>query len=82
MRGIVRFDFILSGGEIYVSEINTVPGSLSYYLLSKDFKDFYRVLSAVCEQAIEDFTAEQSKKLITTGILSNISSNACKLPHK
>ena len=41
MRGIVRFDYILCGGEVYLSEINTVPGSLSYYLLSNGFKDFY-----------------------------------------
>lgn len=82
MRGIVRFDFIISGGKIYLSEINTVPGSLSYYLLSSGFKDFYRVLSAVIEQAQADFNAVQSKKLIKTGILANISSNACKLPHK
>ncbi len=82
MRGIVRFDFILSGGEIYLSEVNTVPGSLSYYLLSGGFKDFYRVLSRVIEQAQTDFKAVQGKKLIKTGILSNIPANACKLPHK
>ncbi|MDE6356209.1 MAG: ATP-grasp domain-containing protein [Clostridia bacterium] len=82
MRGIVRFDFILSGGEIYLSEVNTVPGSLSYYLLSGGFKDFYRVLSQVIKQAQTDFDAVQSKKLIKTGILANVPSNACKLPHK
>ncbi|MDE7214271.1 MAG: ATP-grasp domain-containing protein, partial [Clostridia bacterium] len=82
MRGIVRFDFILSGGEIYLSEVNTVPGSLSYYLLSGGFKDFYRVLSQVIKQAQTDFNAVQSKKLIKTGILANVPSNACKLPHK
>lgn len=82
MRGIVRFDFILSGGKIYLSEVNTVPGSLSYYLLSGGFKDFYRVLSQVIKQAQTDFNAVQSKKLIKTGILANVPSNACKLPHK
>jgi len=82
MRGIVRFDFILSGGEIYLSEVNTVPGSLSYYLLSGGFKDFYRVLSKVIEQAQTDFKTVQGKKLIKTGILSDIPANACKLPRK
>ena len=28
MRGIVRFDFLLSGDDVYLSEVNTVPGSL------------------------------------------------------
>lgn len=82
MRGIVRFDFILCGNDIYLSEVNTVPGSLSYYILSKGFKDFYKVLSAVIEQAQSDFNAKHAKKLLTTGILENIPANACKLGKK
>ncbi len=82
MRGIVRFDFILSGGEVYLSEINTVPGSLSYYLLSKGFKDFYRVLKDVLNQAEKDFLFYKNKKLLTTGILENVSSKGCKLGRK
>lgn len=82
MRGIVRFDYILCGKEIYLSEINTVPGSLSYYLLSKGFKDFYRVLSEVIAQSLEDFEKSKGKKLLTTGILENIPANACKLGAK
>lgn len=82
MRGIVRFDYIISDGKIYVSEINTVPGSLSYYLLSSGFKNFYPVISAVINQAIEDFEKNKSKKLITTGILENIPQNSTKLGRK
>lgn len=81
-RGIVRFDYILDGDEVYVSEINTVPGSLSYYLLSGGFKDFKRVLDGVIAQAEEDFKAFKSKKLLHTGILENLSSNACKTGRK
>ncbi len=82
MRGIVRFDFILCGNDVYLSEVNTVPGSLSYYILSKGFKDFYKVLSAVITQAQNDFNAKHAKKLLTTGILENIPANACKLGKK
>ena len=78
MRGIVRFDFIISGKEVYLSEINTVPGSLSYYLLSRGFKDFYRVLQAVIKQAQDDFEKAKGKKLLTTGILENIPANSLK----
>ena len=78
MRGIVRFDYIISGGEIYLSEVNTVPGSLSYYLLSSGFKDFFAVLNAVIEQAVDDFKLKKTKKLLHTGILENISSNSLK----
>ena len=82
MRGIVRFDFIISGKEVYLSEINTVPGSLSYYLLSEGFKDFYGVLDKVIRQAQNDFKTRHSKKLLRTGILESIPSNAGKLGAK
>ena len=82
MRGIVRFDYILSGGGIYLSEVNTVPGSLSYYLLSSGFKDFYPVLQAVIVQAQEDYLLASEKKILNTGILNNFSSNSCKSNRK
>lgn len=80
MRGIVRFDFILSD-DIYLSEINTVPGSLAYYLFSKNFKDFYGVLDSLTSQAETDF-ALASKTLLTTGILQNMPENVCKSAKK
>lgn len=79
MRGIVRFDFIVSGGEVYLSEVNTVPGSLSYYLLSSGFKDFFGVLDGVIRQSLEDFRNKKAKKLLRTGILENIPAGAGKL---
>lgn len=78
MRGIVRFDFLIGGDKIYLSEINTVPGSLSYYLLSSGFKNFYPVLQAVILQAIDDDKHQKSKKILSTGILNAIPLNACK----
>ena len=72
MRGIVRFDFLLSGEDIYLSEVNTVPGSLSYYLLSSGFKQFYPVLQAVIAQAEEDFKRQADKTVLKTGILNDI----------
>lgn len=72
MRGIVRFDYILSDSEIILSEINTVPGSLSYYLLSSGFKNFYPVLQAVIAQAECDRQSLNAKKILHTGILNNI----------
>ncbi len=78
MRGIVRFDYIYSGGKAYLSEINTVPGSLAYYLLSSGFRQFYPVLRAVIEQARADYAESGQKTLLRTGILNNFASNTCK----
>ncbi len=79
MRGIVRFDFLLSGDTVYLSEINTVPGSLSYYLLSSGFKEFYPVLQAVITQAEEDFKNASTKTILKTGILNDVKSGNFKL---
>ncbi|MGN0812511.1 MAG: ATP-grasp domain-containing protein [Candidatus Coproplasma sp.] len=79
MRGIVRFDFIEAKGQVYLSEINTVPGSLSQYLLSDSYKHFYNVLCDCVEQAKRDFADINGRRIISTGILNNIRSNACKL---
>ena len=78
MRGIVRFDFLLGGDEIYLSEVNTVPGSLSYYLLSSGFKEFYPVLQAVITQAEEDFKNSSQKIILKTGILNDIKRSGFK----
>ena len=74
MRGIVRFDYLLGGDTVYLSEINTVPGSLAYYLLSGGFKEFYPVLQAVILQAEEDFKNAATKTVLHTGLLNDIKS--------
>ncbi len=79
MRGIVRFDFILEGDDIYVSEINTVPGSLSQYLLSQNYSAFYKLLMALIDDARKEHSLNNSKLLINTGIINNFASNACKI---
>lgn len=32
LRGIARIDFLARGGEVFVNEVNTIPGSLAVYL--------------------------------------------------
>lgn len=75
MRGIVRFDYIICGGQCYLSEINTVPGSLSQYLLSDSYKSFYGVLCSCIEQAKADYAERRKRRVISTGILNNIKPN-------
>lgn len=42
VRGIARIDFLLDGDELYVNEINTIPGSLSKYLWTVPFTQLLR----------------------------------------
>ena len=78
-RGIVRFDYIIRGEDVFVSEINTVPGSLSQYLLSDSYLSFGGVLLSLVMQAQKDFADGKAKLKVSTGILNNVPSNACKL---
>ena len=79
MKGIVRFDFILEGDDIYVGEINTVPGSLSHYLLAHGYNDFGLLLGELMKAAVAEAEREGSKLLVNTGIVNNFASNACKI---
>lgn len=31
-KGVVRVDYILEGEQVYINEINTIPGSFAFYL--------------------------------------------------
>jgi D-alanine-D-alanine ligase len=37
LRGVARLDFLVDGDELYVNEINTIPGSLAKYLWEVPF---------------------------------------------
>lgn len=62
--GVARVDFLYDAAakEIYVNEINTIPGSLAFYL----FKDipFKELIACSIEQAL--LMAEEDKKLVKT----------------
>lgn len=79
MRGIARFDFILFGGKEYLCEVNTVPGSLSQYLVSENYDKFYSVLCSLINVAYADAEREKKRTVISTGILNDITLNACKI---
>ena len=70
LRGVVRMDYLVSDGKVYLGEVNTVPGSLAYYLFCERISDGKRFLSDLIEEAFFLEKAEQ-KKIITTGILQS-----------
>ena len=57
--GIIRIDFFIYGGEVYINEINAVPGSLAYYLFSDTLKGFTEILNKTISFAEIEF-ANQS----------------------
>lgn len=56
-RGIMRIDFFLIDNEIYVNEINIIPGALSMYL----FDDFDFVIDDCINKALLDKAYKHTK---------------------
>ena len=71
MRGAVRMDFLVSQGKAYLCEVNTVPGSLAYYLFCERIVDARTFFSDLIEDAVTSFAA-RDKKILTTGILRDV----------
>lgn len=60
MEGIVRFDFMIKDGVVYLNEINTVPGSLAYYLFCDTFKEFSKILNGLIVRAEQGYAKTQT----------------------
>lgn len=82
LEGVVRIDYFLRGGEIYLNEINTVPGSLAYYLFSQTIKGFAEVLCDMIERAERKYNRNCTlQKTFSTSILNIAGTkgkNSCK----
>lgn len=70
LRGVVRIDFLISEGKAYVCEVNTVPGSLAYYLFCERISDARTFFSDLIEEALKK---TPNKKTLSTGILNTVS---------
>lgn len=71
LRGVVRMDYLCSEGKVYLCEVNTVPGSLAYYLFCERLTDARAFVCELLEEALRE--GKREKKLLTTGILSRVS---------
>jgi D-alanine-D-alanine ligase len=85
-EGVIRIDYMIDDkGEIYLNEINTVPGSLAYYLFGDTLKSFTGMLNEMIERGLK--LKNQSLTFIksyNSGILKPFgakgSKNTCKKP--
>ena len=51
-RGVARIDFLAEGDQVWVNEINTVPGSLARYLWVEPAVPFARLVGDLLEEAV------------------------------
>ena len=70
MFGVVRFDFIIDNNDnIYLNEVNTIPGSMAYYLFKEfDYQKFIDSLVLSSLIRIED--SARTIKVFDSGVLS------------
>lgn len=62
-KGMLRIDFMLEGKKLYVTEINPIPGSMSFYLWEASGISFKQQITDLLEQAVLDQEERLSKKL-------------------
>lgn len=61
--GVVRIDYLMDDktGKIYINEVNTIPGSLSFYLFDNKEKNYTKLLDEIINIAIKDYKNKESK---------------------
>ena len=76
--GVVRIDFLIDkkNKKVYANEINSIPGSLSFYLWDKTDKNYQELLNSVLNIAIRDYKDRVNKThTFDTNILANFQNN-------
>ncbi len=77
--GVIRIDFFIHDGKVYVNEINSVPGSLSYYLFGDTKKSFMNMLTSLIMSAERRYLRELNFiKEYNSGILTSFGSKGSK----
>lgn len=71
LNGVVRMDFLIHEGKVYLCEVNTVPGSLAYYFFCDRIIDAKRFFADLIEEALVGADGKK-KRLVTTGILNTV----------
>lgn len=85
-KGIVRCDFLIDkeSGEIYLNEINTIPGSMAGYLYEDRGIGLNAILDVIIEESIKEFKERKicgySSKVLQ--YYANNNTNACKVSLK
>jgi len=78
-RGINRIDFLSDGDELYLNELNTIPGSLSRHLFIDPPRSFGELLDDLLVEAVERPGAQFSSAGADGAILRSVGSIEGKL---
>ena len=78
LRGIVRADFLVdrTRGKVYINEINTVPGSMAFYLFEPLGIDFAGLLTDQIEEALALRRAGSRRTVFRSAVLTHYGKGA------
>ncbi|MFR7674091.1 MAG: D-alanine--D-alanine ligase family protein [Clostridia bacterium] len=79
--GCCRIDFLIDSkkNKVYVNEINSIPGSLAFYLWEPLGKDYTELLDDMINIGIKDYKKRSSKTYtFDTNILQGFANNSLK----
>jgi len=79
IRGIARIDFLAAGEELYLNEVNTIPGSLSRHLFIAPARSFAVLLDDLIAEAQRSPSVQFSSAGADGSILRSAGSIASKL---
>lgn len=68
-QGVVRLDLMLADGEIYINEVNNIPGSLAFYLWEETGMKYSELLDEIINIGINAYF---DKSKTTFSISSNV----------
>lgn len=78
LKGVVRFDYMISNGDIFLNEINTIPGSLSNYLFIEKYT-YTELLDTLINASILNQSKKESiTHVFNSSVLSGYHSNKLK----
>ncbi|WP_071025373.1 D-alanine--D-alanine ligase family protein [Peptoniphilus raoultii] len=77
--GVARIDFLLKDKDVYVNEINTLPGSISFYLFEASGLSFKDLITKLIEIALKRYEEKQKNIYSYDSNLFNQTSYGAKL---
>ena len=71
---MVRIDYMLTGNdELYITEINTIPGSMAFYLWQESGMPYSQLIDKLVEYANRAFAEKnENNYAYTSDILSGV----------
>ncbi len=82
--GVVRIDFLVDeeSGDVFVNEINTIPGSLAFYLWEASGVSFAALTTRVIKLALERFREKGKRTYVFDSNLLSLQGSGGKLGSK